>query len=486
MTQAQLLSFPARLHDLAREKRDGPAVMFIKQDGSELVLSWTELDLWATQVAHLLIERGAKPDTMIVINLPNCLEHIVSAFGIWQVGACAVPVSYGLPEAERDRTIGIAEPSAVIADRDGCVTRADIAAVRGNNAEPLPDVISQPGKAICSGGSTGTPKLIVDPNPWAAMPGVYAAGLSAVTGMQPGMRAMLPGPLYHNLPFTFSCIMLYEGASIVLFERFDARQVVDVVKRHGIEMLALVPTMMQRMARLPGLDRSDLASVKAIFHTASVCPEWVKRAWIDLVGAEAVYEAFAATEAIGHSGIRGDEWLEHPGSVGRPTGTDLRITRADGTEAETGEVGEIFFRSQQELAKGYVYVGAPPATTTEDGFTSLGDMGWLDEDGYLYIADRRVDLIISGGANIFPAEVEAVLTDHLDVQDAAVIGLPDPEWGKRVHAIVQTTADEATLDAHCREHLAAYKVPRSYEFVSEPLRNEAGKLRRTALVAERT
>ena len=274
-------------------------------------------------------------------------------------------------------------------------------------------------------------------------------------------------------------------------ERFDAELALDLVERHGVEWMQLVPTMMLRMLRVPGVEDRDLSSIEAFMHTAAPCPPWVKRGWIDLIGGERIYEAFGATEAIGATIIRGDEWLEHEGSVGRPVAAEARILDEQGDQVPTGTVGEIHMRLESGEPPAYEYRGAAPAPATPDGFVTVGDLGWVDGDGYVFLADRRTDLIIAGGANIYPFEVEAVLSGHPSIVDVAVIGLPDDEWGKRVHAVVQPTDPQAppeadVLEAYCRDHLVSYKVPRSFEVVEEFPRNEAGKIRRSALVAERT
>jgi bile acid-coenzyme A ligase len=199
---------------------------------------------------------------------------------------------------------------------------------------------------------------------------------------------------------------------------------------------------------------------------------------------------YGSTENAGLSRIRGDEWLTHPGSVGRPFNSEFRILDEAGRELPPGEVGEIYGRSTASPGPTFAYVGAP-ARSTADGFASVGDLGWLDAEGYLYIADRRSDMLITGGANVFPAEVEAALLEHPGVADAAVIGLPDPEWGQRVHALWQARDPERppaveALREHCRARLSAYKVPKSFECVTALPRSEAGKLSRPALVEART
>src|SRR5919205_4395621 len=194
---------------------------------------------------------------------------------------------------------------------------------------------------------------------------------------------------------------------------------------------------MRRLAMLPDFAERDFSSFEAMHSSAAVCPIWLKQAWIDKLGAEQVYEVYGSAEGIGATIIRGDEWLEHRGSVGRSPTCEIRILDEEGRTLPPGEVGEIYFRRLDGSTPTFSYVGAEPPKTTADGFASLGDLGWLDEDGYLYIADRRVDMIVSGGANVYPAEVEAALSEHPALADVAVIGVPDEEWGRRVHAVVQ-------------------------------------------------
>jgi bile acid-coenzyme A ligase len=228
-----------------------------------------------------------------------------------------------------------------------------------------------------------------------------------------------------------------------------------------------------------------VSSLAAVVHSAAPCPPWLKRAWIELVGPEHLFEGYGASEGVGGAVIRGDEWLARPGSVGRPY-CELKVLDEGGTSVPPGVVGEIWARRYTDGSATYEYIGSPPAKTTPDGFVSVGDLGCLDDEGYLYIADRRVDLIISGGVNVYPAEVEAALSEHADVADVAVVGLSDEVWGSRVHAVVELRdavrpPDEAELDRHCRERLAPYKVPKSYSFVDALPRNEAGKMRRKGI-----
>jgi bile acid-coenzyme A ligase len=250
----------------------------------------------------------------------------------------------------------------------------------------------------------------------------------------------------------------------------------------------MVPTMMKRIWRLHDDIRHahDLSSLRVVWHLAEPCPEWLKQCWIDWLGAERIYELYAGTEAQAATIITGPEWLAHRGSVGRAQPGTVMITDAEGNDVPVGEKGEVWLRSTRETPT-YHYVGAA-ARTREGGWESLGDMGHLDEHGYLYLGDRAADMILSGGANIYPAEVEAALQEHAGVHSCAVIGLPDDDKGNTVHAIIEAdpgTFDLDELKQFLAERLVVYKLPRTFEFVDTPLRDDAGKVRRSALRQER-
>jgi bile acid-coenzyme A ligase len=332
---------------------------------------------------------------------------------------------------------------------------------------------------MTSGGSTGLPKLIVDLVPAQADPEVPE------NMMRSGGTTLVPGPLYHAGPFITSWQQLLCGGTVVLMSRFDAEESLALIERHRVEWVLFVPTMMQRIWRLPEASRAryDLSSLHRVMSTGAPSPAWMKRAWIEWLGPEKVFEAYGGTERTGGTMISGTEWLAHPGSVGKPTmGRKIRIQRADGGECVPREVGEVFMMPPGGRGSTYRYIGADPVAAA-DGWETLGDMGYLDEDGYLYLVERKSDMILVGGANVYPAEIEAALDAHPAVRSSAVIGLPDDDLGNRIHAIVDATAPvgEDALRAHLAEHLVVYKIPRSFEFVSEPLRDDAGKVRRSAL-----
>ena len=349
--------------------------------------------------------------------------------------------------------------------------------------DPLPDVTSPAWKAPTSGGSTGRPKLIVSGDP-----ALYDEDAPPLFGQADGCM-VVPAPLYHNGPIVWSCSAWLAGSHVVVLPRFDAEATLQAIDRYHADTVYLVPTMMKRIWRLPEevRDSYDLSSLQHVWHLAEPCPPWLKQVWIDWLGPERIFELYAGTEAQAATVITGTEWLAHRGSVGRPTPGTVMICDPEGKELPAGREGEVWLRTARERPT-YRYIGAT-ARTREGGWESLGDVGWLDEDNYLYLGDRLEDMILTGGANVYPAEVEAAIQEHPDVRSVAVIGLPDDDLGNIVHAVVeadQHTVSREDLLSFVAERLARYKVPRSIEYTDQPLRNEAGKLRRSALRAERT
>ncbi|MGF1456879.1 MAG: AMP-binding protein [Alphaproteobacteria bacterium] len=446
-----------------------------------------ELEARTNRLARAFANFGVRQGRMVTIGLPNGLAFYEAALAAWKLGAIPQPVSARLPAAEFAAIVDLADPALVVGGPEGVATGrprigGDYVPPQTIGTDPLPDAISPNWKAPTSGGSTGRPKLIV-----AGEPGAFDPQADFL-GMAPDMVHLVPGPLYHNAPFTFSARGLFMGHHLVVMSRFDAERTLALIDRYKVNWLMLVPTMMQRIWRLePEIrDRYDLSSVQVLWHLAAPCPPWLKEAWIDWLGAERIWELYAGTEAQGRTVISGAEWLAHKGSVGRPVGCRIEICDPEGRVLPAGEVGEIFMIPDTGQGSTYHYVGAEPRAR-DDGFESLGDMGSLDADGYLYLADRRTDMILSGGANIYPAEVEAVIDSHPAVRSSCVIGLPDDDLGQRVHAIVDApdpvSAEE--LLAFLADKLVRYKIPRTVEFVSTPVRDDAGKVRRSALRAER-
>ncbi|HEX9888787.1 MAG TPA: AMP-binding protein [Nitriliruptorales bacterium] len=494
-TQLATVSFGQRLAELAREAPQRPAVVLVPTSGHDVVLTRGDLDRWSNRIAHLLAEHDVTRGSTVALALGNCLEEVAAAFAVWKLGGCVLPMSPGVPASERDAMLGLGEVGLTLSEwLDTSIPnlgRADLAAADRYPDTTLPDVVSAPGKAIGTGGSTGRPKIIVDRSPWVHFDIDPAGTLFGQLGFRMGQRQLVAGPLYHGFGFDWTFRGLMWEHVVVLLERFDAERAVAAIERHRIEYAGFVPTMMRRILHLPGIRDRDLSSLEAIMHTAAPCPPAVKRGWIDLIGAEKVYEGYGGAEGFGNTVIRGDEWLAHEGSIGRPVaGVEVRVLDEDGREPPRGEVGGIYVRR----AGGEVrnpYVGAPAPTYTPDGFTTFGDLGWVDEDGYVYLADRRTDMIVTGGVNVYPAEVEAALLEHPAIADAVVVGLPDEEWGRRVHAVYAVVegapppSDDELRD-HARARLAGPKVPKTWERVERVPRDAAGKIRRSALADART
>ena len=480
-----LVSFSRRLADHAAADPDAPAITC----GAHSVTR-AELQLAADALARQLLEDGVKHGDLVTIALPNSVDWFVAVEATWMIGAIPQPVSARLPARELVAIVELADPPVILGAGDDafpdriCRQVGYVAPAAASDAEPLPDAISPAWKAPTSGGSTGRPKLIVAGQ--AASIDDEAAPLFLI---HPDGCMMMPGPLYHNGPIVWACTALLAGNHVVLLPRFDAEATLAGIEEHRADVAYLVPTMMKRIWRLP-LDvreRYDLSSLRAIWHLAEPCPPWLKEAWIDWLGPDRIFELYAGTEAQAATVITGAEWLEHRGSVGRPLTGSVSITDEEGNEVPAGVEGEVWLKSDLESPPTYRYIGAE-ARTREGGWESLGDNGWLDEDGFLYLGDRTTDMILTGGSNVYPAEVESAIAEHPAVQSCAVIGLPDDDLGNVVHAIVEADPGKLQVDellTFLGERLVRYKVPRTVEIVNGPLRDDAGKVRRSALRAER-
>jgi bile acid-coenzyme A ligase len=477
-----LLSYSRAITDNAARQPDRVAITC----GDESI-TWTELESDTNRLARAFAALGVTKGSFVTVALPNSIAFFEACVATWKLGATPQPVSYRLPDRERQAIVELADSSLVVgADAAAHPTRTVVpvgySADPALDDSPLPDVTTERWKAPTSGGSTGRPKLIV-----ATDPGVVNTEAPAMGQTRDGV-VLVPGPLYHNAPFGMSASGLMQGNHVVVLPRFDAEATLAAIDRHRADWMLLVPTMMQRITRLPDevRNRYTVDSLRVVWHMASPCPPWLKEWWIDWLGGEKIFELYAGTEAQSITVVRGDEWLAHRGTVGRPILGEMRIQDPETFEVlPAGVVGEVFMRPP-EGRKTYEYVGAE-ARTSPDGWESLGDMGSMDEEGYLFLADRRSDMILSGGANIYPAEIEAAIDEHPGVVSCAAIGLPDDDLGNRIHAVVQVsepiTDDE--MQTFLAERLVRYKIPRTFEFVDHVVRDDAGKVRRSALREER-
>ena len=477
------LSFPALLRSLAAEQPDAAAVTC-----AGTTLTRSELQSAATRLARELQGHGVTTGNYVTVALPNSTDWFVAYVACWMLGAVPQPTSAKLPARELAALVQLAEskvvigaPASAVALLPDEIVHLPLGHVPDSSwyDNPLPDAVSPAWKAPTSGGSTGRPKLIVSGDP-----AMYDLDALMPLGLEPDGCLVMPGPLYHNGPGVWACQALLAGNHVVLLPKFDAAATLAAIETHRGDVVYMVPTMMKRILRLEPDVRFgfDMSSLRIVWHLAEPCPAWLKQEWIDWLGAERIYELYAGTEAQAVTIITGTEWLEHRGSVGRVTTGEMKICDENGTDLPVGEQGEVWMRSNRDTPT-YKYVGAK-AKVLEGGWESLGDIGWFDTDGYLYLGDRVADMILSGGANIYPAEVEAALNEHPLVESCAVIGLQNDDRGNDVHAIVQANdVTNGDLLEFMAERLATYKLPRSFEYVTQPLRDDAGKVRRSALRA---
>jgi bile acid-coenzyme A ligase len=455
------------------------------------VLTWGELENRSTKRAWAYRDRGVAQGDWVTLGVPNGIAFYEIMFALWKIGATPHVVSNRLPFAELQGIVELARPKLVITD--DAVSAAQLGALPvafGRDfyrTDPLPVVLSNPWKAMSSGGSTGRPKIIAS-----VTPGTYDPDSPRWLNLPETGTILSTGPVYHNMPVTTNLRALFHGLKVVGMVRFDPEQALRLIQEFRVAWTSFVPTMMSRISRLPRAvrERYDLSSLQSVWHWAAPMPPVLKREWIDWLGASKIWELYGGTEGIGTTIISGTDWLSHPGSVGQPVSDKIMILDDDGKEAPVGATGEIYALPANGQGSTYRYVGAEPRSSPT-GYETLGDYGWIDDDGFLYIADRRTDLILSGGANIFPAEVEAALLEHPMVEGAVVIGLPDEDLGAVVHAIVKpvdrqaTHLDQETLLTFLADRLARYKIPRSIEFTSEQVRDDAGKVRRQKLREDR-
>jgi acyl-CoA synthetase (AMP-forming)/AMP-acid ligase II len=354
-------------------------------------------------------------------------------------------------------------------------------------AAPLPDE-ALGAAMLYSSGTTGQPKGILRelPEGGPGQPLPVMEFVKYMFGFREGMTYLSPAPLYHSAPQASVAAALRLGSTVVVMEHFDPEQWLALVERYRVTHCQMVPVMFNRLLRLPAEVRAryDTSSLECIVHAAAPCPVHVKQAMIDWLG-PVITEYYGATEANGFTFCTTADWLAHPGTVGRPILGELLILDGEGRQCPTGTDGTIWFRG----ATAFQYFQDPVKTADsrvgdgEGTASTVGDVGHVDADGYLYLTDRKSYMIISGGVNIYPQETENVLSAHPAVQDVAVIGVPNDDLGEEVKAVVELVNPDAAgpevaqeLIAYCRDRLAHFKCPRTVDFVAELPRSETGKL----------
>lgn len=436
---------------LAERDPDRPAVTV-----ADRVVTRAELDSLSNRLARVWIDQGVGLDDLVTVSLPNGLDFVIACVAAWKVGATPQPLSPRLPRAERSQLLAAIRPRLVI--DEPILGRRGSAGWWATDDAPLEPVAASSWKAPTSSGSTGLPKLVRDPNPAVVDPDRPVAAFIPRDVVQ-----LVSGPLHHAAPFVYAMRGLMTGHELVVLPRFNAGEALAALERHRVGWAMLVPTTMAKIWRHPNRSSTDMSSVHSVLHLGARCPEPLKRQWIDWLGPTRVVEVYAGTEAQGLTMVRGDEWLLRPGSVGRPiSGSRFRAVRLDGSDCSPDEIGELIMQRD----------GGKP------GWHSLGDAGWIDADGYVFVADRIDDVITSAGVSIHPADLEAVLDTHPAVESSVVVGRAHPELGQAVHAIVQSSADPRELLAWVRERVNPEQAPRTIETTSAALRDDTGKARR--------
>ncbi len=499
--------------------RETPDSIAIQMAGSGETVTFAELERASNQSAHLLRQLGLKRGDVFAIWSGNNPRYLELAFTMQRSGLYMCPIASKLtaPEAAYivrncgariliiDASIGahaaelardfatlcpkVERVFAICGDLPGAGRwEAAAAALPGT---PIADQ-SAGQTMIYSSGTTGQPKGVHRPLQEQAYDSEDSLQLMHrhLFATKPGTVFMATAPLYHTGPLHFVLAELKLGATVLVFEKFDAEQVLAGIERHGVVRGQFVPTMFTRMLKLPEEVRAryDMSSIKLALHSAAPCPVDVKRAMIDWWG-PVLFEIYGGTENAGSTMIDSHDWLKKPGSVGKSMLGTIHICGEDGQELAPGETGTIFFEGNA----GFDYLGDDAKTRdsrhpTQANWATFGDIGHIDEDGYLFLSDRRAFMIICGGVIIYPQEAENLLTMHPKVADVAVFGVPDPDMGEQVKAVIQPALGiaagpelEAELIAWCKNQLASLKCPRSIDFADELPRDPTGKMMKKQL-----
>jgi long-chain acyl-CoA synthetase len=345
---------------------------------------------------------------------------------------------------------------------------------------------ANPGTIIYTSGTTGNPKGVRRSPPTQEQYDISMRGLLSIFGFMTRppeqITSVMVGPMYHSAPNAYGMVAARIGATLHLQARFEPEDLLRMIQELRITHIHMVPIMFNRLLKLPEdvKRKYDLSSLEFVVHAAAPCPAPVKRAMIEWWG-PVINEYYGSTETGGVVFCTSEQWLSHPGTVGKAMpGADVRVTDAEGNSLPAGEVGEVCARFPDIADFTYHKDDAKRQATAKVGLIATGDLGYFDADGYLYLCDRSKDMIISGGVNIYPAEIEAVLHRMPGVADCAVFGVPDDEYGEAVHACVQAqpgaSLNEDGVRAYLRDHLSGFKVPKSVDFRSELPREDSGKI----------
>jgi long-chain acyl-CoA synthetase len=492
------------LNVLPRTDQEPDSVAVRTEDGS---ISWAVLEERARSVARGLRAEGVDEHDAWAVLARNRLEWAELALGNARAGSRYVPLNYHLTAAEMAELLTDSAAKLLVVGSDDEAAGREAATSVGidrvivlgsdyetwlaaQSPEPLPECSA--GAALqYTGGTTGRSKGVIRSGA-----SVKASELArpfaqwgAMTHMPSGEQMMLVTPAYHALGGAVLMASMALGNPLIITDRWDPVRTLALIEEHRVAGVPMVPTQFIRLLKLePELrDRYDVSSLRWVLHTAAPCPEWAKRQMIEWFG-PVIVELYGSSEGVGPVIATSEEWLARPGTVGKATAMlELSILDDDGNDLPAGEIGMIHAKRIDGTPSYHGDPAKSAAMVRADGRFTVGDVGWLDDDGYLFLSDRRVDLIIVGGTNIYPAEIEAVLTQHPGVTDAAVFGLPHPDWGQEIKAVVQPAdgqqIDVAELTEFARARLASFKVPASIDVDPALPREASGKLKKHQLRA---
>ncbi len=490
---------------------DRPAVI----TSSGQVVTFAELEARSCRLAQALFAHGLRSGDHVAVLLPNDHRTHEVVWGLQRSGLYYTVVNTHLAAEEAAYIINDCGARVLITSSNLATLPTELVPltpdiglrlilgdaptpdhrsyddfVSAHPPDPLTD--EQEGSAMLySSGTTGRPKGIRRPltgQPFGT-DAILAPMLSGLMGFAEGDAYLSPAPLYHSAPLVWSMTVHRMGGTVVVMERFDPALCLTLIEAHRVTHAQFVPTMFVRLLKLDDDTRTahDLSSLRSVVHAAAPCAPEVKRRMIEWWG-PVIHEYYSGTEGGGMTWIGSEQWLAHPGSVGPAIWGVLHICDDDGNEVATGEDGVVWFGGRDNA---FEYNNDPEKTRqtfNERGWSTLWDVGHVDADGYLYLTDRKLFMIVSGGVNIYPQEIEDVLALHPAVADVAVFGVPEPEMGEEVKAVVQpapgtTAGPELATEilSYCREHLSHYKCPRTVDFTDELPRGENGKLYKKAL-----
>ncbi|MEV6555210.1 AMP-binding protein [Nocardia sp. NPDC051756] len=439
-------------------------------------ITWHDLVTRMHEQAEAYRQKGLHQGDLVAVALPPGIGHVIATLALWEVGAAVLPVDYRWSETVKSDIVERYSRGWVVEGNDlALLASHDRTVPTELPADGVPRSIS------LSGGTTGVSKLIIRNRPWTYADSGPLSSKEKERGMAYGQTQIVGLPLYHA---GFGALYhgLALGHRIIIPGNASPKLFLDLLESERVEVLRTVPAQMGTLIEASHGNSQRFSSLRLVVHTAARCPESVKRRWLELIEPSRVYEEYGSVERIGVLSIRGDEWLRHPGSVGRPLHCSVRILDEFLQEVPVGQTGELFMTDDDATQP--AYIGGGPKLAEVDGHFSVGDLACMDAEGYVTLVSRKDDAINVGGVKVFPRDIERVLEHHPAVRDVRVRAMPDPALGEVVHAAVSLNGGNpeqitAELWHSCRAELTRAQTPRVIEIVADVRRTAAGKLRRT-------